>query len=100
MNNMKFPQQLVYAALAPLLELDEALIKDADALAELGLDALDLVLVAIKLEEIEPENGPFPLTALAHARTVGDLVELVEGWSQRDTIPSSVAGVGPRRRVG
>jgi hypothetical protein len=97
---MKSPQGLVHAALAPLLELGEALIKDADVLAELGLYPLDLVLVAIELEEIEPENGPFPLAALAHARTVGDLVELVEGWSQRDTIPSSVAGAGPRRRVG
>ena len=76
------------------------MITDADALAELGLDALDLVLVAIKLEEVEPENGPFPLAALAHAKTVGDFVELVEGWSLRDTIPSSAVGAGPRRSVG
>jgi hypothetical protein len=40
------------------------------------------------------------LGALTPEQSVGELVELVEGWSPRDTVPSSVAGVGPRRRVG
>jgi hypothetical protein len=32
------------------------------------------------------------LEALTLARTMGDLVELVDIWSQRDTIPNSTDG--------
>src|SRR5580658_5588916 len=79
-------QALVYALVAARLQTDESL-EDADLLSELGLDTLDLVLLTIKREELEPENGAFPLEALTHARTIGDVVELVDIWSQRDTIP-------------
>ena len=88
-RSMKPPRALVYALLARLLQTSEASVNDADALADLELDALDLVLVAIKLEEIEPDNGPFPLGWLAHATTVADLVELVESWWRGDRIPDS-----------
>jgi hypothetical protein len=33
------------------------------------------------------------LATLTHARTMGDLVELVDIWSQRDTIPSAIDGL-------
>ena len=59
-----------------------------------------LLLLAIKLDELKPGNGAFPLVELAHARTVGDLVELVDVWSQRDTVPSAIDDTAPRRAVG
>ena len=77
---IKSPRVLVHVLLSRLLEKGEGGIADTDLLLDLKVDALDLVLVAIKLEEIEPNSGPFPLPALAHTATVGDLVELVETW--------------------
>jgi hypothetical protein len=80
---------LVYALLAPLLPTDKAQIEDADLIEELGLDPLDLALVAIKLEELEPENGNFPLAALEYAKSIGDLVELVDRWTRTDSCPGT-----------
>jgi hypothetical protein len=48
------------------------------------------VLVVLKLDHLDRGDGEFPLFALEHASTVGDLVDLVELWLQRDTMPSSV----------
>jgi hypothetical protein len=90
-------QALVYALVASMLQIDDALFKDEDRLDELGLDALDLILLTIKLEELEPANGAFPLVTLARPRTLGDLVELADIWSQRDTSPSSMDGVPTQR---
>ena len=81
-------QAIVYKLLAAHLAVDEASIADAETLDELGLDPLDLVLVVLRLEDWGGGEGDFPLTALAHARTVNDFAELVELWLQRDTIPS------------
>ena len=86
-------QGLVYSLVASMLETEDARFKDEDRLDALGLDTLDLVLLTMRLEELEPGNGAFPLAALTHAVTIGDLVELVDIWSQRDTIPSAVDGV-------
>jgi hypothetical protein len=74
------PRVLVYSLLARLRETSEASIADTDLLIDLEIDAVDLVLMAIKLEEIEPDSGPFPFVALACLVRVGDLVELVDGW--------------------
>jgi hypothetical protein len=93
-------QALVYALVASLLQTDDALFKDDDLLDELGLDTLNLLLLAIKLEELEPGNGSFPLVTMARVRTMGDLVELVDLWSQRDTSPSSMDGVPTQRSAG
>jgi acyl carrier protein len=84
---------LVYALVASMLKTDDARLKDEDRLDALGLDTLDLVLLTMKLEELEPGNGAFPLEALTHAGTMGDLVELVDIWSQRDTLPSRIDGL-------
>jgi hypothetical protein len=86
-------QALVYALVASILQTDDARFKDEDRLGALGPDTLALLLLTVKLEELEPGNGAFPLAALTHARTMGDLVELVDLWSQRDTIPNSADGV-------
>ena len=82
-------QVLVYTLLAPLLPTDKVPIEDADLIEELGLDPLDLALVAIKLEELEPQNGSFPLAALRDAKSVGDLVDLVDGWTHAHPCPST-----------
>jgi hypothetical protein len=75
-------QALVHALLASVLRT--ASIRDSDVLDELGANEQVLVYVTSKLEELQPENGDFPLVPLAYARTVGDLVRLVESWSRRD----------------
>lgn len=82
-------QTLAYAVRAPLLPTDKTLIDDADLIEELELDPLDLALLAIKLEKLEPGNGAFPLVALARAKSVGDLVEVVDVWSHADSCPST-----------
>jgi acyl carrier protein len=56
--------------------------------ADLGLDPLDLVLVALRLEEIE--DAEFPVARLEMVHTVGDLVDVVRDWASPDhtaTVP-------------
>jgi acyl carrier protein len=84
------PQALVHQLLASRLRIDAMSIRDTDRFDDLGLDPLDLVLVVLKLDHLDRGDGEFPLFALEHASTVGDLVDLVELWLQRDTMPSSV----------
>jgi hypothetical protein len=54
---------------------------------EFGIDPLRLVPFAVKLEELEQKHGTLPLATLARARTVGDVVELVEVWSRPRSLP-------------
>jgi acyl carrier protein len=95
-------QTLVHRAIASQLRIDDASIDDAHTFEELGIDPLDLVLVVLRLEDLDRGQGDFPLTALADARTVGDLVLLADLWLQQGTMPgpvqSSVQSSGPRRR--
>jgi hypothetical protein len=85
------PQAIVHQLLASRLRVDEASIRDTDTLDDLGLTPLDLVLVVLRLDRLDRGNGEFPLYALDVATTVGDLVDLVELWLQRDTMPGSAA---------
>src|SRR5271168_5258509 len=81
---MRTPSQaIVHALLASHLKVEEASIADPVPLEELGLDPLDLVLVVVRLEDLDRGAGDFPVAALEHTRTVGDLVTLVELWWQR-----------------
>jgi acyl carrier protein len=73
-------QALVHKLIASHLRLDDASIKDAHGFDELGLDPLDLVLVVLRLESFDRGTGDFPVARLEHARTVGDLVALVDLW--------------------
>jgi acyl carrier protein len=75
-------QALVHALLAAHLHVDHASITDLAALDDLGMDPLDLVLVVVRLEDLDRGAGDFPVAALEHTRTVGDLVTLVEHWWQ------------------
>ena len=83
--------------LASLLHTTDPTINDADGLDAVGADAGVLFSIVAKLEQLMPENGAFPIVPLAHAKTVGDLVELVESWSRRDGAPDTMEdGVSPR----
>src|ERR1700722_17575477 len=96
---MNSPSQvLVYVLIAATLQTDDEF-RDTDLLGELGLDGLDLVRLAMRLEELEPQNGSFPLAELSQVRTMGDLVEVVDTWSRRDTIPISTDDVPTQRSV-
>lgn len=67
---------LVRHALALHLEVPAASLKLGDRLAEdLGLDPLDVVLVTLRLEELE--SVELPVAALETVETVGDLAAFV-----------------------
>jgi acyl carrier protein len=90
-------RMLVHTLLASHLQIATESIDDRDGLEDLGLDALDMVLVVLRLEDLCGGAGDFPLADLAHARTVGDVVALVDVWLQEDTMPSVSDGFGARR---
>jgi acyl carrier protein len=90
-------QALVHHLLASRLRIDDESIEDTHSFDELGMDPLDLVLVVIRLEDFDRGGGDFPVAALDHARTVGDLVELVDVWLSRDRMPSTIDAPGPQR---
>lgn len=58
------------------IQLDHRLERD------LGLDPLDLVLVVLRLEEIE--GGELPVADLESVMTVRDLVDVVRSWASPD----------------
>jgi acyl carrier protein len=75
--------EVVRFALALHLAVDREEIELGDRLeADLGLDPLDLVLVVLRLEEIE--NAEFPVADLEKVETVADLVAVVREWSSAD----------------
>jgi len=82
---------------ASQLRIDDASIDDAHRLDELGLAPLNLVLVVLRLEDLDGGGGSFPLATLDRVRTVGDLVTLVGLWLRRDTMPSPTETKGPHR---
>ena len=48
---------------------------------DLGLDPLDLILIALRIEEGEErDHGEVPLARLETLRTVADLDAIVESW--------------------
>jgi acyl carrier protein len=78
---MKSTAHLVHAAVAMHVGLDAHAIEPSQRLShDLGLDAFDLVLVALRLEELEPSRGEFPMEELVSIRTVRDLTALHEAW--------------------
>jgi acyl carrier protein len=82
--------ELVLQSVAEHLDIEpEALSLEQELARDLGLDALDLVLVVLRLEEIE--EAEFPIAALDDVETVGDLVVLVRGWSRLARVVSAPA---------
>jgi acyl carrier protein len=88
---------LVHQLLASQLHIDERSIDDELHFEELGIDPLDLVLVVLRLEDVHRGQGEFPIAALEGARTVDDLVLLVDIWLQPDTVPDSSEGPDSQR---
>jgi acyl carrier protein len=73
--------EVVRCALALHLSVDPAQIELEHHLeADLGLDPLDLVLVVLRLEEIE--EAEFPVADLETVTTVAELVDVVREWSR------------------
>jgi acyl carrier protein len=92
MNDHSF--EIVRFALALHLEIVPDAVVESDSLTEdLGLDPLDLVLVALRLEELA--EAEFPVADLEHARTVGDLVAIVREWAGDSQRPSSAFDARP-----
>ena len=60
---------------------------------DLELDPLDLVLIALRIEELEQIE--FPIAHLEHVRSVGDIVEIVRAAhaSEADAPASRESGV-------
>ena len=95
-----YVQTLVHRAIASQRRIDDASVADAHTFEELGIDPLDLVLDVLRLEDLDRGQGDFPLTALADARTVGDLVLLVDLWLQQGTMPGPVQSTDSQRALG
>lgn len=71
---------IVRFALALHLRVDPDDIHEGQRLqADLSLERLDLVLVALRLEELD-DTAEFPVAELAWCETVGDLVAVVGAW--------------------
>jgi acyl carrier protein len=89
------PQALVHRLFATYLQVDQASITDAKSFDELGLHALDLVFLALRLEDLDSGLRDFPVDLLNEARTVGDFVALVTLWLPEDESPNG----GARRKA-
>ena len=77
-------EPLVRRSLARHLAIDPDTIElDHELLADLGLARVDVVLVILRLEEVEGVDMPF--ADVEAAETVRDLVALVRAWS-RDVV--------------
>jgi hypothetical protein len=87
------PRTIVHQLLASRLHVEEASIRDTDLLDDLRVTPLDLLLVVLWLDRLDHVEGEFPLHALEHANTVGDLVDLVEPLLQKEARPTSFAQV-------
>lgn len=85
---MNSPRDLIIGFIAAYVPVDRSVVTD-DTLLEhdLGLDALDLVFLTVRLHDAAPGLRRVPIADLANAKTVADLVSLVD----RDTLDMSVA---------
>ena len=69
-------EELVGSIVARHLNVSPAAIHPgSDLQRDLHLDPLDLVLIALRIEEVE--GSEFPIGRLEQARSVGDLVRIV-----------------------
>jgi acyl carrier protein len=74
----------VRLALANHLDIEPSELEPSqDLRRDLGLDPLDLVLVALRLEEGAVDE--FPIAELETVRTIDDFAKLVRRWSRSRT---------------
>ena len=86
--------ELVRVALALHLDVDVGRISSETHLErDLGMDPLDLVLVVLRLEEVEEME--FPIAELEGVETVGGLASMVRAWLPL-AIPDGGARPAPR----
>jgi len=86
---------IVRFALALHLRIDpEYIIEEQRLKEDLSLDPLDLVLVALRLEEVG--TSEFPVDSLANVSTVADFVDAVRAWCRMT--PSDRASTLPPPR--
>lgn len=71
-----------------LAKKESEITPEQDLALDLELDPLDLVLVAMRLED-EVESLEFPVESLARVRKVRDLVELVRDWRREAPLEAS-----------
>lgn len=83
---MKSPSQaIVHELLATHLGIESEAIENGQHLdRDLGLDPLDLVLLAMRLEDLGPDRGDFPIEQLDPAMTVRQLAAVFQRWSRVD----------------
>jgi acyl carrier protein len=81
-------KNVVHHAIASQVRDHRSPIEDARSFDELGLDALDVVLVLRRIEDQTGVNGEFFIDALDHTRTVGELVEVVDRWWHQEEAQS------------
>ena len=87
---------IVRFALALHLRCDPDEITEAQRLKEdLALDPLDLVLIALRLEEVG--DSEFPVDALAEVSTVADFVDAVRAWCRMDPAAYRISTLPPPR---
>jgi acyl carrier protein len=82
---------LARLAIGEHLDCDpQAISHDAQLHRDLGLDAFDLVLIVLRLDELS--NAELAKADLGKLVTVGDLQELIDRWTQDDrpTWPSAM----------
>jgi len=88
-------RSVVHRLVAAHADIGARLVDDEQTLERLGLDPLDLILIVVQVASLEESTREFPLDALDSARTVGDLVALVDAWRARAVEVRSVEGRAP-----
>ena len=89
---------LVLATVARHLEVDhDAVTMDQDLEGDLGLDFLDLVLIASRLEGLS--GADLPVQGLREARTVGDLASLLRRALALRDLDAAARDARPGRRL-
>jgi acyl carrier protein len=89
--------RIVHRCLATYLRIDPERIDEGKHLYDdLGLDALDLVIVTLALERLHPDDGEFPFAELERPSTVGELIAVYDAFWGR---PSLIESIPPTLRA-
>jgi hypothetical protein len=76
-------RQLVCRVIAARAGIGPSLVDDQDSMDDLGLDELDLILMAAQIGALADLRDECPMHAFSQASTVGDLVAFVDAWRAR-----------------
>ena len=95
---MQSISQLVRSSVASHGRLLPELVHDELRLREdLELEPPDLVWIVMQVEALEPDRKPFPIDALIHVSTVGDLVATFDRWATKRDAELRVDRTGAAR---